>query len=324
MRFTVTPSLRAQRWARRTMTSSRWKGTLAPRRGGKTSAQWLIMASGLCTSPRSRSHFSWLTFVAPSGVSWTNENPSRYHGTVPSASFSVNTTTRRLRRTRLADGVTEPDIPLARRVAGAEASREPLGGLQHLGREALGDAVAAAALRHEVRAHVAIRVAHAPVRVDQKQADPVLQLPLDGAPLVGDEPPAAVRGGERVVRPGEHGLVETNVAESEGAVALPSVGNPIGGARIGAAARDHQHQRHGRPQHDHTGGAGAGEGARAYPLALDLRLTGPLEQNEQLGGAEEDEQRAAGDREQLDRERRVEPHEDADAERRHAPRGPPQ
>ena len=227
---------------------------------------------------------------------------------------------------QLADGVAEPDVALAGRVARAQPPGEPLGGLEHVGRQALGHPVAVTALGGEVRSHAAAFVLHAPVRIDQEEPDPVAQLARDRAALVGDEPARAVGGGERVVRTGEDGLVEAQLAERQRSVA---------GARarargrrptpVVASAGEDQHDCDERPNADRTRGGGDRQRPTARaPVVLACAGPAALQHHKQLAGAEEDQHRAGGDRRNLDGERRVEHHEHAEHERADAAqRAPP-
>ena len=125
----------------------------------------------------------------------------------------------------------------------------------------------------------------------------------------------AVGGGERVVRAAPDGLVQAQVAEREGAVALARAGPRLSDARLRRAARDHDDERDERPHHQHAGRPGADERPAARVLRFGPRLPWAGEQEEQLGHAEEHEERAHHHGPDLQPERGVEDREDARRER---------
>ena len=224
------------------------------------------------------------------------------------------------RGAELADGVAEPELALAARVAETELPGETLGRRQRLRRQRLGDPVAIAALGLEVGAHVAVGALHPPVRVDQEQAHPVSELAADRMALVGDEPVGAVGGREGVVGAGEDGPVEREIAELARAVAaIP--GRDAGAVRVvGAVEDDEQHRR----DRDHRGPRRqAADQQSALATALGRgRLLVRLQQEQQLAGAEEHQPGAGEQRGDPQGRVGVERQESAEGERADPATGP--
>ena len=151
-----------------------------------------------------------------------------------------------LRRPELADGVTEEDLALSAALrAHPEVAGEPLGRREHGRRQPLRHPVALASLGLEVGPHAALRIGDPPMRVEEQQADAVVELAGDVVALVGDEPAWRVGGGERVVSAGEDDLVEPQVAEVGRAVAAVGEAGARAFSRAGARGDDQHRDRHG-------------------------------------------------------------------------------
>ena len=197
-------------------------------------------------------------------------------------------------RADLAEGVAQVQAALA--LAGeSEPGPDPQPGVERL----LADAV----LLHrglrlrpldELRAHPAAGKPVAVVGVDQQPADAVVELIGDGRVLLGREP-AGERHRHRVVRRGEHQLVDRLAAELVVPVARPAVRR---GDRRAAAA----HERADRERHDQ----GAGQRRDQPPPAATARaalgalLGRPVDEAEDRRHALVDQVGAGQRQEQLD------------------------
>ena len=173
----------------------------------------------------------------------------------------------------LAGRVAEPDVALAGLVlAKPDPPGDALGGGQGRRRQRLHDLVAVGSLGLEVGADPAVGALDAPVGVDQEEADAVVELALDGALLVGDQPSGAVGRRERVVGAGEDRLVQPQVAQVHRAVAA----RPRQRLRFGVlGAVKNDEQRNGDGDHDgHSGRSGDGEAAAAMVLGASPFASG--------------------------------------------------
>ena len=166
--------------------------------------------------------------------------------------------------------------------------------------------------------------------VDQERADAVLKLGAHVPFLLREHPARAVRGGHRVVRAGEHHLVERTLAEPGVAVAagrapkgrLPRARHH----RDGRCQRAGDDQRHGHPPPGEAfqstlSTLSTSPAWLTRPAVLHGQLVGrrAKDEAEQLLKAREREDRAGRDREHRERGRGPEDQADAGDDEQRAP-----
>ena len=153
---------------------------------------------------------------------------------------------------------------------------------------------------------------------DLEQPDAVLELHVDRSVLVGDQPAGRVGGGHRVVRAGEHHLVEPALAQLRVAIArLRHVGlDVLRLAREGEQEDDHCNT----PQRSAAGGYELASAHRALTPDATLARLRRGRDLEHLAGADVEQRRATGDREHAQRENRVQDRQQAECDGRCAPR----
>ena len=131
----------------------------------------------------------------------------------------------------LAERVAEVEPRLAVELAGADATRHPVGDAQRLGAEGLRHLVAIGALGAQIRSHAFSRRVEDPeVDVDQEAADAVVELAGDRVALIGEEPTRLGGRRERVVSGGEDHVAQAAVAEMREPVAAVARGQWRGGS----------------------------------------------------------------------------------------------
>ena len=223
-------------------------------------------------------------------------------------------------RSELAERVAQVDLALAAHRPEPRPAHEPLGQGDRVRAERRRRPVAVRPLGLQVRAHEAVLVAHAPVRVDHQQPDPVGQLARDRPPLVREQPAVAVGRRHRVVRAREDDLVQAPVAQLRRPVALAHAlvdrALPIG-ARV----------PHGRPQDDRRDhGDERGDGDRHRRAAPRGRRRAPLaarrgDARQAVRDAEREQHEADHERHGTRRRRRARPDQQRPARQREQ-RGP--